>query len=136
MAHGQYQKDLRRPVLIAFERAYARRKASNELLVHTDRGSQYVSHLSRKMFSENNSVLSMSRRGNCWDNAVVESFFARLTVGLIQGERFSSRSQSHLAHELFDHIERYYKQRRKHSFLENTSPLMYESKYYQEARAA
>lgn len=121
-------------VLLAFERACARRSPSNELLVHTDRGSQYASQLFRKMLAENNSILSMSRRGNCWDNAVVESFFSRLKVELIHGERFTSRS--HLERELFDHIERFYNQRRKHSFLENISPLMYENRYYQEAQAA
>jgi len=121
-------------VLLAFERACARRKPSAELLVHTDRGSQYASRLFRKMLAENNSVLSMSRRGNCWDNAVVESFFARLKVERIHGEKFISRSQ--LERELFDHIERFYNQRRKLSFLENVSPLMCGNNYYQEAQAA
>jgi putative transposase len=120
-------------VLLAFERACARRKPTDELLVHTDRGSQYASHLFQKMLSENQCILSMSRKGNCWDNAVAESFFARLKVELFQVEIFISRQ--HLESELFDYIERFVYQRRKHSFLEYLSPLIYESIYKQKALA-
>jgi transposase InsO family protein len=121
-------------VLLAFERACARRSPSRSLMVHTDRGSQYASYLFRQMLQRGQHTLSMSRKGNCWDNAVVESFFARLKVEMFHGERFNSRRQ--LEHELFDYIERFYNQRRKHSFLEYLSPLMYEKIYNSESRAA
>lgn len=121
-------------VLLAFERACARRNATRSLLVHTDRGSQYASHHFRQTLQRGRHTLSMSRKGNCWDNAVVESFFARLKVEMVHGEKFNSRKQ--LEYELFDYIERFYNQRRKHSFLEYLSPLMYERKYNSETRAA
>jgi transposase InsO family protein len=120
-------------VLLAFERALARRKPPDGLLVHTDRGSQYASELFRKMLLSGNCSLSMSRKGNCWDNAVVESFFARFKVEAIHGEKFQTRKE--LEFEVFDYIERFYNQRRKHSTLEYLSPNLYEIKY-QEAMIA
>lgn len=121
-------------MLLALKRACTRRNPASSLLMHTDRGSQYASYLFRQMLQRGQHTLSMNRKGNCWDNAVVESFFARLKVEAIHGEKFNSRRQ--LEHELFDYIERFYNQRRKHSFLEYLSLLMYEKKYYSETRAA
>lgn len=120
-------------VLLAFERAIARRNPPDGLLVHTDRGAQYSSQVFRSMLQDGNCTLSMSRKGNCWDNAVVESFFARFKVEAIHGEKFQTRNE--LESEVFDHIERFYNKRRKHSTLEYLSPQLYEQMYY-EALAA
>jgi len=120
-------------VLKAFERALYRRKPAAGLLVHTDRGVQYASSVFRQILRNGSYRLSMSRKGNCWDNAVVESFFGRFKVEAIHGEVFRTRRELEL--EVFDHIENFYNKRRKHSTLEYLSPQMYEQKYY-EAQAA
>ena len=71
-------------------------------------------------------VASMSRKGNCYDNAVVESFFHSFKVEAIHGERFQTRWQ--LENEVFDYIERFYNKKRKHSTLDYLSPQAYEDK--------
>ena len=117
-------------VLLAFQKACARRIPKKGLVIHTDRGTQYASHQFRSLLSRGKCRLSMSRKGNCWDNAVAESFFARLKVELIHGERFHTREQ--LENELFDYIENFYNSKRKHSSLHYLSPFIFErNRYYQ-----
>lgn len=113
----------------AFERAWSRRRPPPGLLIHTDRGCQYAAHVFRDLLAQNGMVLSMSRKGNCWDNAVVESFFHTLKVEAIHGETFSSRAM--LEQEIFDYIERYYNKKRMHSTLDYQSPERYEMMYYE-----
>ena len=114
-------------VHMAFERACARRKPSAGLLIHTDRGTQYAADAFRKRLSEHRFKLSMSRKGNCWDNAVAESFFHTLKVEAVHGEPVRSRRETEF--EVFDYIERYYNQRRIHSSIEYHSPELYERMY-------
>lgn len=111
-------------VLLAFERALARRRPSCGLIVHTDRGRQYVAADFLSMLQRRNITLSMSRKANCWDNAVAESFFHTLKVEAIHGERFETRKQ--LEQAVFEYIELYYNRVRMHSTLDYISPDVYE----------
>jgi putative transposase len=121
-------------VLLAFERALARRRPGPGLLVHTDRGSQYVAADFLQQLSDRQMVLSMSRKGNCWDNAVAESYFHSLKVELVHGERFHTRWQ--LEREVFEYIEIYFNRKRRHSTLDYMSPQEYERLNQREARLA
>ena len=114
-------------VHMAFERACARRKPPPGLLVHTDRGTQYAADAFRRRLRAQRCRLSMSRKGNCWDNAVAESFFHTLKVEAIHGEPLRTRSQ--MEFEMFEYIERYYNRKRMHSSIEYRSPEMYERMY-------
>ena len=94
------------------------------LLVHTDRGSQYTSDKFIALAQGNKLTLSMSRRGNCWDNAVAESFFNSLKRELISGERIRTRKQ--LRTSLTEYLDVYYNTVRMHSTLDYVSPMEYE----------
>jgi transposase InsO family protein len=112
-------------VLTAFNQAVILRKPDSSLILHTDRGSQYSSDKFREIVQETNGLtLSMSRKGNCWDNAVVESFFASLKRERIRGEKIVSRRHLHVL--LSHYIENYYNQIRLHSTLDYLSPKEYE----------
>ena len=113
-------------VLRAFRQALLIRNPSRGLIVHTDRGSQYSSDEFIRLAEDSDLTLSMSRKGNCWDNAVVESFFASLKRELIKGERFATRWM--LDREVSYYIDVYYNTERMHSTLDYMSPLEYESK--------
>lgn len=102
------------------------------LLYHSDRGVQYASSDFRKVLTAWRVTQSMSRKGNCWDNAVVESFFATLKVECIREETLATRVQAR--HVVFEYIEGFYNTRRRHSFLNYVSPTEYEN--INSARAA
>jgi putative transposase len=111
-------------VLSALGMALGRRVPDTGLLHHSDRGSQYTSAAYRSALRDNGVVCSMSRKGNCWDNAVVESFFATLKKDLIHRHPWTTRASAHAA--IADYIEFFYNSRRKHSTLGNLSPAAYE----------
>lgn len=113
-------------VLEAFRQALSIRRPGADLVVHTDRGSQYSSDAFIELAESSSIALSMSRRGNCWDNAVVESFFASLKRELIRGERIRTRWE--LTRMLQQYIDRYYNTVRMHSTLDYVSPLEYENR--------
>ena len=115
-----------RLVSMAFLRAIARRSPAPGLLVHSDRGVQYASHEFRQLLSEHAARQSMSRKGNCWDNAVMESFFHSLKVEAIHGLDFQTRKE--VEFEVFDYIERFYNPRRRHSKLGYISPMEFEAR--------
>jgi putative transposase len=94
------------------------------LLHHSDRGVQYASGAFRKALAAHRITCSMSRKGNCWDNAVVESFFATLKVECTREADLRTRAQAQSI--VFEYIEGFYNTRRKHSFLGYTSPAAYE----------
>lgn len=121
-------------VQLAFERALARRRPGAGLLVHTDRGSQYVAQDFLGQLRQHKARLSMSRKGNCWDNAVTESFFHSFKVELIHGEQYHTRWQ--LEREVFDYIERYFNKKRRHSTIDYVSPEEYERLNQNEAQLA
>lgn len=106
--------------IAAFEMAVKNRGASDKLLHHTDRGSTYTAFAYRKKLKPYKVRLSMSRKGNCWDNAVSESFFGTLEKELCQGTIF--RSREHARAEVFAYIEGYYNEKRIHSSIGYVTP--------------
>jgi transposase InsO family protein len=95
-----------------------------QLLFHSDRGSQYAAHDYQEKLMESRIVCSMSRRGNCWDNAVVESFFATLKKEEVHRQDYLTREQAKAS--LFFYIEIFYNRKRRHSALGYQSPHDYE----------
>ena len=113
----------------ALEMALKRRCPDIGLLHHSDQGCTYASEDYQNLLEARGIVCSMSRRGNCWDNAVMESFFS--TVKSEEGERFES--YAHAKEALFDYIEVFYNQRRRHSTLGQISPAAFERRAAQAA---
>jgi len=113
--------------LRAFDAALRRRSPSAGLLHHSDRGCQYTSADYRKALRELGVTVSMSRKGNCWDNAVAESFFSTLKTELIADRRWRSRLE--LRTEVFEYIEAFYNRRRLHSSLGYKTPAEVENEY-------
>jgi putative transposase len=101
-----------------------KRKPGKGLIWHTDRGSQYASGSHRALLHEHGIIQSMSRKGNCWDNAVAESFFHTLKTELVHQRRYQTRSEA--KQELFEYIEVFYNRERLHSTNNYLSPVDYE----------
>ena len=114
--------------------AQQRRRPAPGLVHHSDRGSQYASTDYQELLHRAGLICSMSRKGDCWDNAPVESFFATLKKELVHRGRFSSRSEARTA--IFHYIEAFYNVRRKHSSLGYLSPAGFEAKLETEAKVA
>jgi len=110
--------------LKALEMALKRRRPAAGLVHHSDQGSTYASEDYQRVLASRGITCSMSRRGNCYDNAVMESFFSTLKSEL--GERFASNGEA--KRQLFDYIEVFYNQRRRHSAAGRMSPATYERK--------
>jgi len=110
--------------LDALNHAIICRQPSQGLLHHSDRGSQYASDNYQKLLRTNRITCSMSRKGDCWDNAVMESFFATLKTELIYRERFFTREDA--KSKIFDYIEMFYNRKRRHSSLGYKSPVEFE----------
>lgn len=121
-------------VLCALEMAISGRKPSLDLLCHSDRGSQYASGDYQKRLQEAGIVCSMSRRGNCWDNAPTESFFASLKKEMVYRTRFETTQQARSA--IFEWIEVWYNRKRRHSTLGYLSPDAFERKHQQKQASA
>jgi putative transposase len=104
-----------------------RRGFPKGVLFHSDRGSQYCSDDYQKMLNHYNLKCSMSRKGNCWDNAVAESFFHSLKTELIHDNRYTTRN---IAKEsIFQYIEVYYNRLRRHSSIGSLAPEIFEDQY-------
>jgi putative transposase len=108
----------------AFAKAVANASVKANTIIHTDRGSQYVSTRFRELLRINGCRQSMSRRGNCYDNATAESFFSRFKAELLEDGVFESVSQART--ETFSYIEGYYNRVRRHSSLGYKSPEEFE----------
>lgn len=113
--------------LRALARALATRRPAPGLLHHSDRGIQYACTAYQQTLAEHGIVSSMSRRGDCWDNAVVESFFASLKVERLHERRFVTPEQ--VEAEVSDYIERFYNRQRRHSTLGHVSPVVFELRH-------
>ena len=113
----------------ALRMALARRDVKPGLVFHSDRGSQYTSEKFRKTCQKFGVVQSMSRKGNCWDNAVSESFFSAIDRELLSDGRSWSPERSRL--EIFTYIETYYNRKRLHSTLGYKSPSQFENQALQ-----
>jgi putative transposase len=113
-------------VLEALGQALASRPGAHDLVHHSDRGSQYASHDYREALDQAGLMCSMSRRGNCWDNAVAESFFGTLKMELLYELPLQTRRATRSA--VADYIEVFYNVRRRHSSLDYQSPVEFELK--------
>lgn len=97
------------------------------VLFHSDRGSQYCSDDYQKMLKYYGLICSMSRKGNCWDNSVAESFFHTIKTELIYNERYETRKSA--KQSIFQYIEVYYNRVRRHSTIGSVSPIVFENQY-------
>ena len=111
----------------ALTMAIWRRGKVDSVIVHSDQGSTYASGDYQRLLRENNMLCSMSRKGECLDNAVAESFFGTLKTALVDHEDYRSKDEAKKS--LFEYIEVFYNRRRRHSSLGYISPVEYEAKY-------
>jgi putative transposase len=118
----------RQLVMDALTMAVQRRRPPSGLIFHSDRGSQYASAAFQKLLVKHDMRSSMSRKGDCWDNAPVESFFGSLKQELIFHRKYPTRFHARLS--IFEYIERFYNRRRLHSTLGYKSPADYEATYF------
>ncbi|EBO3767264.1 IS3 family transposase [Salmonella enterica] len=116
-------------VLNALLMAVWRRNPQKQVLVHSDQGSQYTSHEWQSFLKSHGLEGSMSRRGNCPDNAVAESFFQLLKRERIKKKIYGTREEARS--DIFDYIEMFYNSKRRHGSSEQMSPTEYENQYYQ-----
>lgn len=110
-------------VVDALTMAWFRRKPAPGLIHHSDRGSQYASLVCQARLLEYGMVCSMSRKGNCWDNAPTESFFNSLKNERVHGTRYVTRDAAMA--DLFEYIEVFYNRSRRHSTLKSKSPVQF-----------
>jgi putative transposase len=103
-----------------------RRGKPNALLHHSDRGSQYTSEQFQRLMADHGVTCSMSRSGNCWDNAAMESFFSSLKTERTARKTYRTRDQAKA--DVFDYIERFYNTKRRHSTIGYMSPMEFEMK--------
>jgi transposase InsO family protein len=113
--------------LNALRMALARRTPAACLIHHTDRGCQYTSEAYTKVLDGHGIRSSLSRPGNCWDNAVAESFFSTLKLDLVYRHGWPTRAGARTA--IFEYIEGFYNPQRRHSTLGNLSPAAYEARH-------
>ena len=116
-------------VMDAILMAKLRRQPKDKVLLHSDQGSQYGSHDCVSFLKDNNMMPSMSRRGNCHDNAVAESFFATFKKRVTQRKIYATRAEAKI--EIFNFIEMFYNPIKRHSHNGGLSPVKYEEAYFQ-----
>ncbi len=115
-------------VLKALLMAVWRRKPSDKVVVHSDQGTQYTSSDWQAFLKTHNFVCSMSRRGNCYDNAVAESFFQLLKRERIKRKTYKNREAAR--QDVFDYIEMFYNPKRRHGYNDDLSPVAFEKQYF------
>jgi len=120
--------------ILSLEQAVGRENPGDGLIFHSDRGSQYAAYAYQEVLDKYCIRQSMSRKGNCYDNACMESFFSTLKKDIIYGRRFKTREEAKLA--IIEYIETFYNCCRLHSTLENMSPMEYERQYYYQEEIA
>ena len=103
-----------------------RRGRPDSLLHHSDQGSQYTSEQFQRLMADQAITSSISRSGNVWDNAAMESFSSSLKIERIRGKIYRTRDQARA--DVFNYIERFYNPRRRHSTLDYMSPVAYEKR--------
>jgi putative transposase len=103
-----------------------RRGRHDALLHHSDRGSQYASETCQRLMTDHGIGCSMSRAGNCWDNAAMESFFSSLKTERTARKTYRTRDQARA--DVFDYVERFYNPRRRHSTIGYLSPVEFEAR--------
>ena len=110
----------------ALQNALALRRPNKEVIVHSDRGKEYYAGDYQALLKNNNLICSMSRKGNCYDNATMESFFHSLKVEQVHHDDYHTRDEARSV--IFDYIEVFYNRQRRHSSLGYKSPINYENK--------
>ena len=110
--------------LVALQRAVVHRRPPRGLIIHSDRGVQYACTAFAKWVNDHGFVQSMSRKGDCWDNAVAESFFHLLKTELTYHERWLDYQAAYVS--LFEYIEIFYNRERSHSTLDYATPAAFE----------
>lgn len=121
---SRIKKDI---VMNALLMAVWRRQPKKEVIVHSDQGVQYTSDECQRFMKVHKLISSMSRRGNCYDNAVAESFFHSLKTERVKNKPYVSRELARA--DLFDYIEIFYNRKRRHSFNNYLSPVQFELQY-------
>lgn len=116
-------------VIDALLMAIWRRKPASRVLVHSDQGVQYTSSDWRRFLSENNLEASMSRRGNCHDNAVAESFFSLLKTERVKRKIYPTRGEAKA--DIFNYIELFYNPKRRHGNNDGMAPMVFEKQYFE-----
>ena len=111
-------------VIAALDMAVKQRNLSPDLVLHSDRGSQYASELYQLLLLKHGILCSTSGKGNCWDNAVMESFYRTLKVELIYQNKYETRREAQ--RDIFEYIEIFYNRERLHSSIGYCSPEEYE----------
>ena len=114
-------------VLIALQRAITNRNLPAGVMIHSDRGCQYASELFRAALQKHGYVQSMSRKGNCWDNAVAESFFRIYKTELVYHCKFVDVAD--VLHKTFEYIECYYNRKRRHGTLNYLTPAEFDKQF-------
>jgi len=114
-------------VMDALQMAIWRRRPAPGLLFHSDRGSQYCSHSFQRLLAANKMICSMSRKGNCWDNAVVEKFFGTLKTERVFFCHYRKRNEARA--DIMEYIEMFYNAKRRHSYLGYVSPKQFEEQH-------
>ena len=112
-------------VIAALRMALAQRRPGQPLIIHSDRGAQFASAAYRQLLTQHRLLASMSRKGNCYDNAFIESFWSTLKYELVYHHRFTTHAEARTA--IFDYIETFYNRIRMHSALAYLSPINFES---------
>lgn len=113
-------------VFEALEMAVKRERVKDGMLLHSDRGGQYRSKRYRRRLEKEGIECSMSRKGNCWDNACIESFFGTLKRELVYHRHYATRDDA--TQDIFEYIEVFYNRQRRHSTLGYHSPAEYEAR--------
>ena len=111
----------------AMKMALLHRRPGDGLIHHSDRGVQYAAGDFQDLLDDNNVICSMSRKGNCWDNACVESFFGSLKNEWVKGKIYGTFDDA--KKDVFNYIEVFYNRKRRHASLGNVSPVVYEEMY-------
>ena len=116
-------------ILDALNMAVSQRETTSNTLIHSDRGVQYRGNEYQDTLRMHGIECSMSRKGNCWDNAVMESFFSRFKVELIYAENYKVIDEARTG--IFEYIEIFHNRTRRHSSIGNVSPWVYEQQFKQ-----
>ncbi len=127
-----FDDNMETPLLIkAYENALLSSKPSNDCIFHSDRGVQYTSNEFRSLLEKNKMRQSMSRKGDCWDNAVSESFFKTLKAEKVNHMKYQTKQEART--DLFEYIEIFYNKKRFHSTLGFTNPANFRKQYQKRA---
>ena len=134
VGHAMSERMSQNLVMQALFRAVAAKRPAKGLIHHSDRGSQYCAHAYRKLLRQFGMTASMSRKGNCWDNAPMESFWGSLKNELVHHRQFATRNEA--KREIVEYIEVFYNRQRKQARLGYLSPAAFTQRYFEKMIAA